>query len=296
MYKLHAKSSFLLVQLLSVSSIFCLEIQWGAAWRQGIRPEMQDAHILDFEQSNGKLFAIFDGHGTCCEKPCKHNAGLIVAEMVVDYITAYGYSTSTENLLKRAENLLKPKAIARCAGTTALVARITVDNVLHVNWAGDSRIVVFDKKGKIKLESEDHNWFNEQEIARAEKVGAEIVEFPEGVRRVAGMMPARTLGDFDAKNYAPGAVIAESEYAKVALKSGDVIIMACDGLWDVFSTQEAVDYYRDLQMIEAKAPELPDDEVGGTQGVLATLAWQMRDAAYRLDSLDNISVIVITIQ
>jgi serine/threonine protein phosphatase PrpC len=280
--------------LVSASSIYCLELQWGAAWRQGIRPEMQDAHIVNLEQSNnGRLFGIFDGHGHCCQAPCKHNGGLIVAQLVSDYVNAYSYSSPLNTVLRNAEKTLQNKSVAECAGTTALLARIK-DDALQVNWVGDSRILVFDKKGTIKFESKDHTWWNKQEEARAKKLGVPIIENPIGIRRVAGMMPSRTLGDFKAKDLARGAIIAESQQAKVPLKSGDVIIMACDGLWDVFTAQEVIEYYSDLVMYEI-APLLPNREEGDAEGALAPKAWQLRDAAYRLDSTDNISVIVIEV-
>jgi serine/threonine protein phosphatase PrpC len=137
------------------------------------------------------------------------------------------------------------------AGSTSVTALITMEGntrVLHVANAGDARAVLC-KGGKAQRLSFDHKVEVESETARIEAAGGVILW-----GRVQGQtMVSRSLGDHDLKKF----VISDPFYHKQALHPtmGDFLIIACDGIWDVFSDQQAVDVVRggtDPQAMSAK--------------------------------------------
>eukprot|EP00300_Choanocystis_sp_HF-7_P009666 c16561_g1_i1.p1 GENE.c16561_g1_i1~~c16561_g1_i1.p1 ORF type:complete len:112 (+),score=28.03 c16561_g1_i1:548-883(+) len=92
-----------------------------------------------------------------------------------------------------------------------------------------------------------------------------------GVHRVDGMAVSRSIGDAHVKS----AVISEPEVKHFVLGPGDeFIVLASDGLWDVFSSQDAVDFVQ--ANIELRStPEM--------------LARALVTLAYNLGSQDNIT-------
>lgn len=116
-----------------------------------------------------------------------------------------------------------------------------------------------------------------------------------------------TLGDYEAKGIAPG-VISEPEIHHEKIHSGDLVILACDGVWDVLSSQEAVDVVREAlgqksTELEKRFPSNPilrtgnfgqhpldnfTEEAG--DDYLKLVVRVLRDTAYWRGSTDNISV------
>ncbi len=104
--------------------------------------------------------------------------------------------------------------------------------------AGDARIVL-GHGGKAHRMTRDHRTDDPDEVRRIEESGGFVFK-----GRVLGILAVtRSLGDHCMKEY----VIAKpytSEKNVVIASEEDTsfIILACDGLWDVFKDQEAVDF------------------------------------------------------
>jgi len=105
--------------------------------------------------------------------------------------------------------------------------------------------------GKAIALSMDHKPSVEGERARIEAAGSCVRDGRVSTPGSFGghLSVSRGLGDFEHKlpTLAPDkqAVTAEPEMVDIALSDGDeFVLLACDGIWDVMSSQEAVDFVR----------------------------------------------------
>eukprot|EP00898_Chlorokybus_atmophyticus_P002400 jgi/Chlat1/3160/Chrsp219S03309 len=128
------------------------------------------------------------------------------------------------------------------AGSTAVTAVMRGDTLIVAN-AGDSRAVLSRKGQAIEL-SKDHKPDSEIERTRILAAGGFIAD-----GRVNGVLAlSRAIGDMEYKSNpkrGPEAqiVTAHPDIKQVQLQDGDeFLLLACDGIWDVMSSQEAVDF------------------------------------------------------
>ena len=132
------------------------------------------------------------------------------------------------------------------AGCTAVVAAVR-DGVLTVANAGDSRAVLC-RGGEALPLSEDHKPAQARELARIEAAGGFVT--PQG--RVNGNLNlSRALGDLKYKGNTAVAraeqmITAEPDVKVVRLEASDeFLLLACDGVWDVMTSQQCVDFVRE---------------------------------------------------
>ncbi|KAF7635688.1 PPM-type phosphatase domain-containing protein [Meloidogyne graminicola] len=214
--------------------------------------DMEDAHVHLLELEDDPLaayFAVFDGHG-----------GSHVAKLASRYLhkqisetEAYVQGRISDALidgfLELDEKMLEDDGAKDVSGSTAVVVLIK-DNCIYCANAGDSRAVV-SVAGKALNLSTDHKPSNEEESKRIFAAGG-WVEF----NRVNGNLAlSRALGDFtfkSNKNLSAREQIVtacpEVELCTIT-DEHEFIILACDGIWDVMSSQEVIDFCR--QRLEA---------------------------------------------
>jgi serine/threonine protein phosphatase PrpC len=154
-------------------------------------------------------------------------------------------------------------------GTAAIIAYI-VGNTLFVANAGDARAVLY-RAGKAVALSEDHKPDNHNERLRIEEAGGFVTEN----NRVNGILAlSRAIGDCDLQP----PIICTPTITQTQLNDDDtIIIIACDGLWDMISNDHAC-------------------EIAARYDSPALAAAALRDYAFSLGSTDNISVIVLFIR
>lgn len=162
------------------------------------------------------------------------------------------------------------------AGCTAACA-VIVSNTLTVANAGDSRVVLCRYDGATEAMSFDHKPTHAIEMKRISDAGGFVNQFG----RVNGNLNlSRSIGDLKYKQI-PGIsppqqmITAEPDVKEVVLKPDDeFIILACDGIWDCLTNEEAVKYVRDR--IDTKRPadigvelldEIISDDPRETQGI-----------------------------
>jgi len=156
------------------------------------------------------------------------------------------------------------------AGTTAVSALIRCkpqkERWLYIANAGDARGVL-GRDGKAVRLSYDHKGTDESESKRIMDLGGFIL-----LNRVNGILAVtRSLGDTVMKDF----VIGEPFITATKLTETDThLILACDGLWDVTTDQEALDLITD----ESSAQKMSD---------------KLLVHALKKGSTDNISVMVI---
>jgi protein phosphatase PTC2/3 len=157
------------------------------------------------------------------------------------------------------------KDIALNTGCTACSALITPSTIYVVN-AGDSRSVLGIKSSDGKYTaiemSEDHKPDNPGEKARIEKADG----FVEGNRVCGSLALSRSIGDFEYKqskglSVKEQMVTADPEIKEYAIKSGETafLIVACDGIWDCMSNQEAVDFVGEIISKKPKLSQVIED-------------------------------------
>lgn len=250
---------------------------------QGRRQHMEDRFnvVTDLEHTGASIYGIFDGHG---------------GEFAADFVEKTMFKSVMIRLLRNPPSELQNMsailteemlavdrqllAIARLnmeiSGTTALLALVK-GNVLTVANVGDSRGVICDKDGKMIPLSFDHKPHQMRERKRIQQAGG-FVSF-NGVWRVAGILAtSRALGDLPLKE--KRFVTAEPDILTFDLQELQPLfmILATDGLWDCFSSQEAVDYIRE---------RLTEPHFGAKSLVMQ---------AYYRGSVDNITVMVVNFQ
>ncbi|XP_023280765.1 protein phosphatase 1G isoform X1 [Seriola lalandi dorsalis] len=129
------------------------------------------------------------------------------------------------------------------SGTTAVVALIRGKQLIVAN-AGDSRCVV-SERGKAVDMSYDHKPEDEVELARIKNAGGKVTM--DG-RVNGGLNLSRAIGDhFYKRNKAlppEEQMISAMPDVKVLTlnEDHDFMVIACDGIWNVLSSQEVVDF------------------------------------------------------
>lgn len=235
------------------------------------RRSMEDEHVI-VDGFGGVpaqgYFAIYDGHGG-------RGAVDFTAKTLhknLQELLEGNYSTSPSEALKQAY-LLTDKQMAETqiqfSGTTSITGLIREHEgkrTLFVANAGDARAVIC-RNGTAERLSYDHKGSDEGETKRIIDAGGFVV-----LNRVNGILAVtRSLGDHAMKDY----VVGEPFLKTIELTSQDThLILACDGLWDVTSDQEAVDLIKD----ETEAQKMSD---------------KLLVHALKNGSTDNISVMAV---
>lgn len=195
-----------------------------------------------------------------------------------------------DSFLTLDKELLRILKIRRRRDGSCCVCAVLVDNVLYVANVGDSRAVLC-KEDKAVDVSSDHKPNREDETKRVEQAGGLVVN-SQGTFRVRRpidpnlrkrnatpqvlLAVSRAFGDRELK--VPTEIVtANPEIYRIPLEKGkaQALVLACDGVWDVLTSQEAVDLARPLL-------DTPKDAAAA---IVRT--------AYDKGSEDNISVVTV---
>jgi len=128
------------------------------------------------------------------------------------------------------------------SGSTAVTAIINGKEILVAN-CGDSRCVLSRDFQAIEM-SVDHKPTTTEEYDRISKAGG----FVANGRVMGDLNLSRAIGDMQYKQNQSMSqqlqmITADPEIKKIEITTSDqFLILACDGVWDVKSSQQAVDY------------------------------------------------------
>ncbi|KAF2710216.1 protein phosphatase-like protein 2C [Pleomassaria siparia CBS 279.74] len=123
--------------------------------------------------------------------------------------------------------------------------------VLYTANVGDARIVLCRSGRALRL-SYDHKGSDENEGRRVASAGGLILN-----NRVNGVLAVtRALGDAYMKDLVTGHPYTTETV--IQADQDEFLILACDGLWDVCSDQEAVDHVRNIHDPQAASKALVD--------------------------------------
>lgn len=256
---------------------------------QGKRDSNEDQHavVLNIDGSekdfnNINFLAVFDGHG-----------GKTVSKFLKENLPPFFIKKYKKNIFNKPDMFSKyvnkvydmlqdkiktdhPRAVNYC-GSTACVTIHCVDpeekkNYLWMLNVGDSRAVLSNKNGLAVQLSQDHKPNSPDERNRIEQMGGKI-SFDGSDWRVKDLSLSRAFGDVECTPY----VTHLPQIYRYRLSSSDrFLIKACDGLWDVLSNQDAIEFVQELLNKKYKG----------------NVAKALVEFAYEKGSLDNITAIV----
>ena len=170
-------------------------------------------------------------------------------------------------------------------GSTAIIAvRLHSLNRLLVANVGDSRGVLCNSRGMTVPLSHDHKPQNPVEHRRIKEAGG-FIKF-NGVWRVAGILAtSRALGDSLLKD--KKFITADPDILMFDLSDHQpqFIILASDGLWDIFTNDEAVRFVKESLSNWRKR--------GRTENLAYEAARSLTLEAYKRLSLDNITILIV---
>ncbi|KAJ3059387.1 Protein phosphatase 2C 1, partial [Podochytrium sp. JEL0797] len=222
------------------------------------------------------FFAIYDGHAG---KAAADWSGANLHETFRTLLTE-SPTTPIPTLLNeafvRTDAQLSSKRIS--SGCTAIVAFTRIEEripgekqrVLYTANVGDARAVLSRDGTALRL-SYDHKGTDSHETQRILESGGFVVN-----GRVNGVLAVtRALGDMSMKDY----IIGNPYTTETILHDSDThLILACDGLWDVCSDQESIEFVTD-----------PERVVGDVQSA----SEELLALALEQGSTDNLSVMVV---
>lgn len=259
-------------------------LTFGVAAEQGKRKTMEDAHSVVIGDGYG-WYGVFDGHG-----------GAEIAQLAARSL----HTIARDAILNKKLNFThlftlfddfldgrpQRKSSAYEQGSTAVIALIQ-EGVLTVANLGDSRAVLCTS-GKALRITKDHKATDPDEQSRIQAISRSLVENHEELcgiiqgyirsekRKNFGLAVSRALGD---KAYQPCVSFIPDIFTIKIAPEDQFLILACDGLWDVISDQQAVDFVMGVRNIGITSP----DEI----------AQKLVSYALELGSADNLTVILI---
>jgi len=219
----------------------------GSSCMQGWRVNMEDSHthILSLpDDPEAAFFAVYDGHGGArvAEYAGKHLHKYVVKRP--EYQNDIGLAMQRAFLEIDDVMLYDESWGEQMAGSTAVTVLIK-NNKLYCANAGDSRAVAC-VNGEVQPLSVDHKPNNEAESKRINDGGG-YVEF----NRVNGNLAlSRALGDFVFKRNNAKPPEDQIVTAFPDIETRDItedyefIVLACDGIWDVMSNEEVIEFCR----------------------------------------------------
>ncbi|KAL8242099.1 hypothetical protein R6Q59_012401 [Mikania micrantha] len=260
-------------------------IRSGSCAEKGPKEYMEDEHVcidnllehidrIEGLPSLGAFYGVFDGHGGT-------DAAFYVRKNILKFIIEDSQfpgcvkKAIRNAYIKADQAFAENSAVDISSGTTALTTLVFGRTMIVAN-AGDCRAVL-GKRGRAIELSNDHKPNSTSERRRIEQLGGVIYNgYLNGQLSVA-----RALGDWHMKGPKGSVCLlsAEPELQEIMLMEDDeFLIMGCDGLWDVMSSQCAVTIARKELMIH-NDPERCSQEL-------------VREALKRC-TRDNLTVIVI---
>ncbi|KAL3500419.1 hypothetical protein ACH5RR_039512 [Cinchona calisaya] len=241
---------------------------------------LHDYGLKNSDESPSAFYGVFDGHGGkhAADFACYHLPRFIAEDedfpMEIERAISSAF-LQTDNAFAEACSL----DVDLASGTTALAALIIGSSLVVAN-AGDCRAVLCHRGKAIEM-SRDHKPVCSKEKKRIEASGGYVYDgYLNGQLNVA-----RALGDWHMegmKGTDGGPLSAEPELMSTRLTEEDeFLIIGCDGIWDVFMSQNAVDFAR-RRLQEHNDPVICSKE--------------LVDEALKRKSGDNLAVVVVCFQ
>ncbi|XP_042488917.1 protein phosphatase 2C 56-like [Macadamia integrifolia] len=289
-------------------------LTWGFTSIIGRRREMEDAvsvipgflssscdHVggctAPGSRSSGEIsplhfFGVYDGHGgSQVAKFCAERVHEVVAEEWGRLGNGDGWRRRWEVAFstgfERADNEVVAESIApEIVGSTAIVAAVSGCQIITSN-CGDSRAVLCQGTRTIPL-TVDHKPDREDELVRIEGGGGKVINW-NGARVLGVLAMSRAIGD---RYLRPWIIPVPEVTFTTRSEEDECLIVASDGLWDVMTNDEVGEVARQL-LRRLRRSTVAN---GSSSTPAQSVADHLTDVAYRRNSSDNISVIVVDLK
>lgn len=262
------------------------------------------------------VFGVFDGHGgkmtssfaaaffpyVLTEGILKSFGSLVkeATEKPSDWNSLVSYPQVLSDALHETHARLMKSEYAKSKhpqdGSTAIVCLFTDGSVITAN-VGDSRAVLGTSRGAKDL-STDHKPDDPKELKRIVAAGGAVELDRYGTPRIyykdtarGGLALSRALGDdFYKPNGRAALVPVDPEVTIHPLQpdSDEFVIIASDGLWDVYSSSEAVTLVKNALKSEPVASAPRETRAQLVSKILV-------ESAFHAGSTDNVTAIVVVL-
>lgn len=217
----------------------------------GWRTQQEDAHVIHIDEQKS-VFAVYDGHGGMS---VSQYAGSHLLEVANEFDLGPDAEDDVfkQFVIKLDADITASSIQSDDTGCTSIMAfMFPVESdgdgrkkyCLKVLNSGDSRCVCL-ASGEI-LGTKDHKPMDPEEKERVQKAGGHV-----SMQRVMGDLAlSRALGDFrykKSKELAPEdqIITCNPDVYTWYLKEGDDFILACDGIFDVKSNEELIEFIQE---------------------------------------------------
>ena len=236
--------------------------QGGHAESIGPRPSMEDscAVIGDAFGEGTQYYGLFDGHGG------KNVSHFCSRKLHVEIKTFLNQGLAMNEAITKAFEAVNTFCSFRwpTVGSTVAIA-IVIDDDIYIANVGDSRVILIEN-GVARRCTVDHKASDPEERRLVIERGGHVIN-----DRVNGsLILSRSLGD----GIHGKSIGIEPHFETAKRVDGMKMILACDGVWDVMSDQDAAD-------ILLSCKHFPEG------------AKVIKDKALQLGSQDNVSCIVV---
>jgi len=251
-------------------------IRVGHGELPGWRLDMEDAVTLlpRFDAARSvSLFGVFDGHGgDSAAKFCAEHLGSTLRTM-----RSYGegrIEDAMRDVSIALDRDLSVRAGGDDSGAVGIFVLVTSDHIFAAN-VGDARVVLArcrSDRGNVSNAllslalTKDHKASTDPaERERVLRTGATLTETGRvqipGSSSTESLAVTRAFGDFSFKTAACAPLTAEASVTKVERTHNDrFVVLACDGVWDVMSNSECIDFVAaQLEEEEEKKKGCPAD-------------------------------------
>jgi serine/threonine protein phosphatase PrpC len=206
---------------------------------------MEDTNVSE-TLGNSHFFGIFDGHGGAeVAEMCKANFPQVIKQGLRE--NASDPSVVIFHSFMLIDRIAAHMESVSAMGSTAAICLMTPTTVWFAN-AGDSMSMVMFEDGRVEMMSQEHKVENEKE--RIQAAGG-VVTYGDGCARIYGTLNvSRAIGDHFMKQY----VIATPFIRSISRKIKEIkyILMASDGIWDVFNAMQLAEELEGVTEVEAR--------------------------------------------
>ena len=290
-------------------------ISYGHSHMLGDRPTNEDSWFIDNNMRfdcvpnlHVQLFAVFDGHGG---EVCAQYSSANIAAVLASVFKKHSEKAKENNinmlefgsmiircLIKDLDHSIRQQRIQD--GCTAVISLVLNHKYCICANVGDARGVLVSQQqdGSVvgRRVTVDHKANEYEERRRVMDLGGCTYE-----GRINGYSLSRALGDHDQRP-----LISCDPYVytfEIDPSVHQFLILACDGVWDMVTDQMASQLVHDTFVrLDSDANQIRAEVQDGTriihshvnnEGAKAAMcAAVLRDFAYALRSMDNISAIV----
>lgn len=267
----------------------------------------QDANVSDLLDVS--IFAVFDGHGgTDSVRFVYENLIETFRLKLLNNPISFDYS---ENFYEEMSKMLNISIIEtdnefynkffnnlyEDSGTTAVIVVIAGDRIICAN-VGDSRAIL-SRDGKPLVLSRDFKPYHTDEKKRIENAGGTVIN-----KRVNGNNAiSRAFGNFKFKSISRSnimerangngediiAVKPDIRETQIDWLKDEFIIIGCDGLFDLITNAEIIDFIRD----KLSSNDISEQDVQKAADDL--IAHVKKDSVNKIKSCDNLTACIIAL-